>query len=280
MRTHYDVLGVTPDTPDVVIKAAYRALAKEYHPDGNNEAPDSSERFIEIQAAYAVLSKPHTRSEYDAELQEVLGYPLTSGNGRPAGPLHALPGLEVPQDKLEIERIYARLALFSEPLAQTFYAAYSRGECGDEPARFAAELEKNFFREFFGEDPDTQSLARLLLLGGKTGAAFTLNRLMAAGTDLPDKTPQAVLPVLLEENLKDETLFAEWLKVKFGLDPPLPAIGEPAPEPAAREAATAAAAPGAGRQVSSSSAVRSLMLMLFWAVALYFVLFAALPLMK
>ena len=188
MRTYYDVLGVATDTPDVVIKAAYRALAKQYHPDGTSTDPGSADRFIEIQNAYAVLSKPESRTEYDAELREAAFTMAPAfaedGAGEPLPPaIWPAPSPAM----AEIERICARLSLYSEPLAQSFHEAYRRGDCGEEPARYAEEMEKSFFLEYFGDDPDVQALARLLLLGSRTGAALTLNQLVAGGTSSPVK---------------------------------------------------------------------------------------------
>jgi molecular chaperone DnaJ len=58
------VLGVTRDATEKQIKDAFRALALKYHPDRNKE-PGAEERFKEIAAAYAVLSDPDKRREYD-----------------------------------------------------------------------------------------------------------------------------------------------------------------------------------------------------------------------
>ncbi len=62
---YYDILGVTRDADEKTIKDAFRTLALQYHPD-RNKAPDAEERFKEIAAAYAVLSDPKKRAEYDA----------------------------------------------------------------------------------------------------------------------------------------------------------------------------------------------------------------------
>jgi DnaJ-class molecular chaperone len=69
-RTHYQVLGVQPDAEDLVIKAAYRALAQRYHPDKwDGLETEAQQRMAEINAAYAVLSDADKRREYDAELK-------------------------------------------------------------------------------------------------------------------------------------------------------------------------------------------------------------------
>ena len=64
-RDYYEVLGVSRDADEKAIKDAFRQLALKYHPDRNKE-PGASERFKEIAEAYAVLSDPKKRAEYDA----------------------------------------------------------------------------------------------------------------------------------------------------------------------------------------------------------------------
>jgi molecular chaperone DnaJ len=64
-RDYYEVLGVPRDADARAIKDAFRSLALKYHPDRNKE-PGAEERFKEIAAAYAVLSDPKKRAEYDA----------------------------------------------------------------------------------------------------------------------------------------------------------------------------------------------------------------------
>jgi molecular chaperone DnaJ len=59
------VLGVPRSADEKAIKDAFRKLALQYHPDRNKE-PGAEERFKEIAAAYAVLSDPKKRAEYDA----------------------------------------------------------------------------------------------------------------------------------------------------------------------------------------------------------------------
>ena len=60
----YAVLGVSPKATDEEIKAAYRAAAKEYHPDVSVD-PEAEEKFKKIQNAYDVLSDETQRTLYD-----------------------------------------------------------------------------------------------------------------------------------------------------------------------------------------------------------------------
>ena len=63
-RDYYDVLGVSRAVTPDDLKKAYRRLARQYHPDVNND-PDAGERFKEISEAYEILSDDQKRAAYD-----------------------------------------------------------------------------------------------------------------------------------------------------------------------------------------------------------------------
>jgi curved DNA-binding protein CbpA len=65
---YYALLGVEADAEGDAIRTAYRALAKQHHPDlSEGEESQSTEQFIRIQEAYDVLRDPDTRAEYDRD---------------------------------------------------------------------------------------------------------------------------------------------------------------------------------------------------------------------
>jgi curved DNA-binding protein CbpA len=66
-KNYYIIMGIPLYSTQTDIKAAYRRLAKEFHPDhyGENHGP-----FQDLQEAYSVLSDPESRRSYDKSLQK------------------------------------------------------------------------------------------------------------------------------------------------------------------------------------------------------------------
>src|SRR5215218_863382 len=64
-QDYYDLLGVSRGSDEAAIKAAYRKLAKECHPDRHNGCSQQADRFKQINEAYDVLKDPQKRAAYD-----------------------------------------------------------------------------------------------------------------------------------------------------------------------------------------------------------------------
>lgn len=63
---YYQILGIDQKASPRQIKDTYRKLAFKYHPDRNRKNPESAEKMKRVNEAYAVLSDPAKRREYDA----------------------------------------------------------------------------------------------------------------------------------------------------------------------------------------------------------------------
>ena len=64
-RDYYEVLGVDKNADEAAIKKAYRVLAKKYHPDMNPGDAEAEKKFKEASEAYAVLSDPEKKRQYN-----------------------------------------------------------------------------------------------------------------------------------------------------------------------------------------------------------------------
>lgn len=74
MTNYYDVLGVPPEADAAEIRAAYRSLALQHHPDRGGDPA----HMQELNAAYAVLGDPEKRANYDRSLRGAAGGEETS----------------------------------------------------------------------------------------------------------------------------------------------------------------------------------------------------------
>ncbi|HEV2569794.1 DnaJ C-terminal domain-containing protein [Sphingomonas sp.] len=84
----YSVLGVARGAGEADIKKAYRKLAKELHPDRNQDNPKAAERFAQVTAAYDLLNDKDKRAKFDRGEIDAEGNPTAPfgfGAGRGAG---------------------------------------------------------------------------------------------------------------------------------------------------------------------------------------------------
>lgn len=87
-KDYYAILGVDKKADQKKIKAAYRELARKYHPDKNKD-PGAAEKFKQINEAYEVLGDPEKRAKYDSippGWNEAYGFNWANDGARFAGP--------------------------------------------------------------------------------------------------------------------------------------------------------------------------------------------------
>jgi len=85
VRNPYEILGVQRNASAEDIKKAYRKRAKECHPDANPDNPDAENHFKELSEAYAVLSNPQKRQQFDT----------FGATGRTADPFAGMGGFDI-----------------------------------------------------------------------------------------------------------------------------------------------------------------------------------------
>lgn len=77
----YHILGVSKDASETEVKAAYRKLARKYHPDVNKDNKEAADKFKEVSCAYDVLGSKEKRQKYDNNEIDADGKPTGFGAG-------------------------------------------------------------------------------------------------------------------------------------------------------------------------------------------------------
>ena len=153
MRCHNEVLGVARDVDDDELKKAYRKAAIRHHPDKNPDNVDeATERFKEIQAAYAVLGDPHERRWYDSHREAILR----------AGHEHAAGGEgSRPEDEINLMPYFSGAAFRGfDDQPGGFYETYRRVfDALDWIQRAAGKQYVEFYRYYVSKSPPVATRA-------------------------------------------------------------------------------------------------------------------------
>jgi DnaJ-class molecular chaperone len=99
--SYYGLLQVSSDASEIEIKAAYRRLARQYHPDSGQ--PGDVERFREIQQAYETLSDAERRRAYDRTRSHAVPVSWTGGFEEPLAPFREVFARPRPVPAVELD---------------------------------------------------------------------------------------------------------------------------------------------------------------------------------
>lgn len=165
-RDYYRVLEVTAGADAAAIQAAYRALAKKFHPDAPAETR-SAERFIEVQEAYEVLGSRDAKDAYDAACAERQRQDRQRADAEAAWQ-------SLLRDEPDIAGHQADLSRLANSLGRRYRAGILAGMDGRSPGDFADYLEEQFLARHFGQDPQIKRLGKALLRDGQRTAAAEL----------------------------------------------------------------------------------------------------------
>lgn len=198
LKDYYKILGLLDGAEEVVIRAAWKALAQRYHPDKDTDDPKkTNERMAEINAAYSVLSDPVKRIEYDSqrknsnfqmndvETDEIL---LSSVDLDWIVSTEYYPDLKILAEKI---------SKISPSLEYVFKVTLLENKKFKDAAVVMMQLEDQYLRRYFGNNNSVLRFARELLLKKRFKAASDLNN--AINVLGPDLDAHLVLDKICEK---------------------------------------------------------------------------------
>ena len=181
-KDHYRILGVIQDAEDIVIKAAYRALAQRYHPDKwTDSQAEATRRMLKINEAFVVLSDPKKRKQYDQSLvsneyNELEEDSSNAGTEDDLGNSLDENWREVVKYFTDLEGIINDLSKISKPLAQTYKVYLLENREFTKRRIIADQLERKFLEKYFGTNEEIILFSRFLIRWKAKNAAKELNR--------------------------------------------------------------------------------------------------------
>ncbi|MBS0314183.1 MAG: J domain-containing protein [Proteobacteria bacterium] len=215
----FEVLGVSQNASPEVIRAAYKALAKEFHPD---RATGNNGKMAELNAAYEILSNEEKRAHY---LNDNQNQPKTSHHN-PASEMQrtiyqsrewqiaAMAFPKIAELYLQLERIHPILA---ERFAKNLLAA-KKFELLEHQAEKAR---RDFLRENFGHDWRLQEIGKYLLTNRLLDDANRLKEMLAVLSDSPNNR-DAILKSFEPHTSAAQASVNGYLQSRWSDTPPTP----------------------------------------------------------
>ena len=213
---HYQTLGVMPEAEQIVITAAYRALASRYHPDRWKGDKDEATRMMsKINVAYGVLGDPEKRKAYDAsrghsrsafseqtdETEDAFEEAIHDYDERWETACSVYP---------DLNKLRSTLTQTSRTLAFNFVVRILETKQFEKRDALAEQMERMFLERHFGTNPKIIIYARTLIHMGARNAIKHLNKLVDVLGDEADadkiiqKVESVYLAGLMEKRAEAE----------------------------------------------------------------------------
>ena len=184
MKDYYRTLGVLDDAEDIIIKAAYRALAQRYHPDKwGADQNEATKRMTEINEAYSELSDISKRKKYDEEF-----FKFKSRNEESEEPTATFDEEEL--DEIDeswllatefyssIKVDFEELRKINSVLANTFKMGLVESKKFDQSLSIKKHYEQEYLKRYYGENEHVRSFAKFLLTNNQKKAAVRVNTIV------------------------------------------------------------------------------------------------------
>jgi curved DNA-binding protein CbpA len=176
-KDYYRILGVLDDAEEIVIRAAYKALAQRYHPDKWTGSKDeANKRMSEINEAYGVLSDPIKRKQYDST-REKSEY-INENTDEDEEKLSSIESdwRDVVEYFPDLDEIVINLSKISSQLVFSYKTILLEKKDFNQRVEIANILEKNYLKRYFGDNERIIDFAKSLLLTNNKKVAKELNK--------------------------------------------------------------------------------------------------------
>lgn len=192
MKDYYAILGVVPVAEDIVIKAAYKALAQRYHPDRNLGSSEAATKMSEINEAFNILSDTAQRKAYnkargakEGDFSDWVHEEEAGQASKNFDPLEKDWALAVGYYP-DLVVINNNLSKISNMLAFCYRAYLLDIKSFEKRKELAEVLEQRFLQSYFGSNLEIVCFARQLILAGNKAAAKALNNsIRVLGSETP-----------------------------------------------------------------------------------------------
>lgn len=178
MKNYYQILGVLDDAEDVVIRAAYKALAQKYHPDRwKGSQADATARMSEINRAYETLVDPVKRAKYDETIDRSS---YEEDQDQNINEEELISDLDEMWNKVleflpDLKYLSNNLSKISKSLEYAFKLTLLETKRFNEGDKIAHSLEDAYLTKYFGTNKEIHSFAKQLIFAGKRIDAKALN---------------------------------------------------------------------------------------------------------
>ena len=184
MKDYYRILGVLDDAEDIIIKAAYRALAQRYHPDKwSGDQAEATKRMTDINEAYSELSDASKRKKYDEEF-----FKFKSRNEESEEPSETFDEQEL--DEIDeawmlasefypsIKAHFDELRKINSVLANTFKMGLVESKNFDQSSSIKKQYEQEYLKRYYGDNEFVRGFAKFLLTNNQKKAAVRVNTIV------------------------------------------------------------------------------------------------------
>lgn len=191
MQNHYKILGLTPDAEDAVIKAAYRALCKKYHPDRyDGDKSFATDLMKKINNAYEILSNPQKKKEFDEKWGQSEDFSSTEQTEET---FNASKELEsewrfATEYYPKLELLYNELQKINSQIGYAFKVLIISEQQFTDAKSVADKIEHQFLSKYFGTNKNIINAARRYILEDNREAAKEINKAVNIfGSDINDE---------------------------------------------------------------------------------------------